>query len=170
VHRYALGCSTPKQLTIFFPSHYDLHKYGTPCHLTITIMTTILMKSRVFCCSHKHAAIHDVYHAPPPPTKVTKPMKKPTLQKEPVQLSPAFRGISRVISEDFDDILSLKRANPVCDSDEEDFPFVIKRQRRQERDDETESSASQNVVLHWSNRISEDEAQGHLLSFLQHVE
>jgi hypothetical protein len=98
-----------------------------------------------------------------------KPEAKSPLEMEQVEPAPAFRGSPRLTSEDRDDILSLKRANPLYDSGEEDFRFV-EHQWREERDDEGESSASQDVILYWSNRVSEDEQRGYLLSLLQYVE
>jgi hypothetical protein len=131
------------------------------------------MKSHVFFYSRNRASVHNVYHSPPP-TQVKKPMQPETkspLEKEQVQPTPtpAFCSIPRVISEDCADILSLKRANPVCDSDEEDFR-AVKRRWREEGDVEEESSMPQELVLHWRNWVAEDEEQGRLLSFLQNVE
>jgi hypothetical protein len=131
----------------------------------------IIVKSQVFFCFHNRATNHNVYHSPPQ-TQVKKPMKheaESPFEKELVQPAPAFRSISRLTSEECDDILSLKRANPVCDSDEEDFRSV-KRQWREERDDEEESSVPREVMLHWSNRVAEDKEQGYLLSFIQNIE
>jgi hypothetical protein len=130
----------------------------------------IIMKSRILCCSRNRAAVHDFNHSQP-----LSQMKKPIpekaesrttlLEKEQEEHEPAFRGIPSLTSEDFDDLLSLKRANPVYESDdEEDFRFV-KRQRRDERDDEEESAVPQEVVLHWSDLVVEDEELGYLLSF-----
>jgi hypothetical protein len=86
-------------------------------------------------------------------------------EQEQPQSEPAFRGIPSLTSEDFDDLLSIKRANPVYDSDdEEDFRFA-KRQRRDETDDEEEFGVPQEIVLYWSDQIVEDEEHGYLLSF-----
>ena len=68
------------------------------------------------------------------------------LEKAQVQPAPIFRSIPSLTSEDFDDIFSLKRASPVSDSDEEDFRFV-KRQRREERDDEDEYAVPQKLFV-----------------------
>lgn len=89
------------------------------------------------------------------------------LAKEQVQPIKAFRTPS-LVSEDFEDLLSIKRANPVYDSDEEDPDFrFVKRQRREERDEEEatgESTVPKEVILHWSDRVVEDDEQGYLLS------
>jgi hypothetical protein len=119
-------------------------------------MTTMIMKSHIFCCSRNHAAIHDVYYSQPP-TQVKKPLKPPLEKELPAKPAPAFRSIPSLTSEDCDDILSLKRANPVCDSDEEDFRFLFKHQWIEERDDEEESSE---VTLYWSSRVPEAKSKG----------
>ena len=89
--------------------------------------------------------------------------------KEQLQPASAFRSIPSLTSEDFDDILSLKRANPVYDSDEDDIHFV-KRQRIEDRDDEEESSVPQEGILLWYDQVIEDEEQGYLLSFPRNAE
>jgi hypothetical protein len=114
--------------------------------ITITFIMPIIMKSRVLCCSSNRATVHDIYrYSPTITTQMKKPIKPETesrtpLGKEQLQPASAFRSIPSLTSENFDDILSLKRANPVCDSDEEDFLFFVRRQLRQEKDDEEEST------------------------------
>jgi hypothetical protein len=81
-----------------------------------------------------------------------KPAMKPEdesrapLEKAQVQPAPIFGSIPSLTSGGFDDIFSLKRANPVSDSDEEDFRFV-KRQRREERDDEDDYAVPQKLFF-----------------------
>lgn len=135
----------------------------------------IIMKSRVLCCSRNRAAIHDIYDSSPS-TQMKKPIpEKPedesrttqVLEKEQVQSEPAFRGIPSLTSEDFDDLLSLKRANPIYESDDEENFRFVKRQRRDERDDGEESAVPKEIALYWSDRVVEDEEHGYLLSFTQ---
>ena len=137
-----------------------------------------IIQSRVLWCSRNRAAVHDVHSAYPTQTK--KPVKqdesRTPLPKEQVQpikaFSPikAFRTPSLVSDdfEDFEDLLSIKRANHIYDSDEEDPDFrFVKRQRTEEDDEEEttgESTMPKEVILHWSDRVVEDEEQGYLLS------
>jgi hypothetical protein len=101
----------------------------------------------------------------PIPEKPEAQSRTTLLEKEQVQPEPAFRGIPSLTSEDFDDLLSLKRANPVYESDDEQGFHFVKRQRTQERDDEEESAFPQEVVLYWSDRVVEDEEHRFSLSF-----
>jgi hypothetical protein len=102
-----------------------------------TFIMTSNMKSRVLSHSRTRAAVHDDQNSPAT-TQIKKPMKleaesRTPFEKEQVEPVPVFRRIPSLTSVDFDDILSLKIANPVCDSDEADFRFV-RRKQREERD------------------------------------
>ena len=131
-----------------------------------------IIQSRVLWCARNRAAVHDAHSAYP--TQIKKPMKlqdepRTPLAKERVQPIKAFRTPSLVSKdfEDFEDLLSIKRANRIYDSDEEDPDFrFVKRQRTEEGDEEQETGEStmpKEVILHWSDRVVEDEEQGYLL-------
>jgi hypothetical protein len=61
--------------------------------------------------------------------------------------------------DDQEDMMVLKRANPVYDSDDEDsFAGPAKRQR----------TSSGESVLQWGARLSEDQSQGFFIHFEQH--
>lgn len=132
------------------------------------------MASRVLCCSNNRAAVADAY-SPIPQTKrsIIREWEKLTatvtasttsdstelrtsLDKEQVRPSESLDSIFRTptLVED-DDLLSLKRANPVFDEDEEceqDY-LPAKRQRRSTNDD--------SFTICWNDRIVEDEEEGY---------
>ena len=86
---------------------------------------------------------------------ITKEARTPSLEsEEPVSERPSiFRA--RSLSQDYDDdMFTLKRANPVYDSEDEDlFASPAKRQRTCEP-----------TVLDWGKRLEEDETHGFNLS------
>lgn len=68
------------------------------------------------------------------------------------QRAPIFRQQSNL--DDIESLLVLKRANPVYDSDDEEFPqSPSKRQRTSDRSQ-----------IFWSDRVQEDESEGFILS------
>lgn len=65
--------------------------------------------------------------------------------------------------DDQDDMLVLKRANPVYDSDDEDYMAApAKRQRT------TTSSSSSSMVLSWSSQVSSDPSGGFSIRLQHH--
>jgi hypothetical protein len=81
------------------------------------------------------------------------------LEREDGPSSSIFRSMADY--DDQDDMMVLKRANPVYDSDDEDsFAAPAKRQRT--------SSSSSGTVLQWGARLPDDQSEGFCIHFEQH--
>lgn len=133
------------------------------------------MPSRVLCCANNRAAVADVYSPIPQKKSIIKEWERKTLSdatsaedesqtplrmvqvvsldKEQVEPEDSIFRTPSLISEDGDDLLSLKRANPVFDEEDDDeveLRMPVKRQRRSTTDS-----------LHWRDLIVEDEEGGY---------
>jgi|EP00544_Gedaniella_sp_CCMP2646_P011746 hypothetical protein len=133
------------------------------------------MPPRVLCCSNNRAAVADAYSPLPQMKKSiireweklstavtsdTDQESRTSLDKEQVRPNESldesvFRTTPSLIPEDDgEDLLSLKRANPVFDEDEEyEEDYVpAKRQRR---------STTDTFTICWNDRIVQDEEEGY---------
>ena len=140
-----------------------------PTAHNINRSTIITMPPRVLCCSNNRAAVADAYSPFTPQLKKSIVRKwekvsetssdqttetRESLDKEQVQPTESIFRAPKLVSEDMDDLLSLKRANPILEDEEEEMP--AKRQRKSTTDD-----ISQALTLHWSDQIVEDEEGGY---------
>lgn len=134
------------------------------------------MPSRILCCSNNRAAVADAYSpisqlkkslnrefvqkSNTVTSETTTDTTRTSLDKEQVQPNESIFRTPSLISEDSDDdLLCLKRANPVYESDDEEaelFRMPIKRQRKNTTDNDTRE-----LTLHWDDRIVEDEGEGY---------
>jgi hypothetical protein len=88
---------------------------------------------------------------------LNKEQPTPSLQsetEEPRQQAPIFR--QHIDLDDIEDMLVIKRANPIYDSDDEDEDLLRSSPKRQKTD-----APSQ---LFWNEQLSEDESEGFTLS------
>jgi hypothetical protein len=76
--------------------------------------------------------------------------------EESQQQAPIFR--QRIDLDDIEDMLMLKRANPVYDSDDEDEDLLRSPSKRQRTNGQSQ--------LFWNEQLSEDESAGFTLSAL----
>lgn len=155
-----------------------------PINRTLLNLAIMPMKSRVLCCSNNLAAVADAYshplqmkkkqisysscHADEEVTIETTPSS--IVDKEQVQPSrPLFR-VPSLASEDFEDMLCLKRANPVYDEDDEEYPLSKRQRRVDERDDEEDAAQlERELSLCWGDRLVVDsEEEGYVILFQEH--
>lgn len=166
--------------TTLFASRPNLsHKFSffptqLPINRSTTNNFTMPLKSRVLCCSNNRAAVADAYSPIPTQTKkvlinrdnVTEKSSitssepavetRTSLDKEQVKPSETIFRTPSLISEDGDDMLSLKRANPVYESDDEEaaeyYSMPSKRQR---------TTSTTELTLCWEDKIVETEEEGY---------
>lgn len=131
-----------------------------PRPVSLCLKSTVI-KSKPKNSSYLRKSTEQVRGAQAPKEQVTK--------TEPTSI---FRQTYFSMDEGFQDMLTLKRANPVCDSsDEEEFESPTKRTRVFDEDNRDESAQERHAepqILDWRDHQPEDEIEGFQLSRLLH--